>query len=252
KRARVTVSASTHVPKPHTPFQWCKMDSYEEIVRKQGILRAEARKHKVNLRTHASKGSWLEGIIARGDEKVANALEAAYRAGARFDGWDEHLELEVWKRALDEAGVDAERALDQLPLTARLPWDHIDVGLEEGFLAREYRKAVKNRLSPPCGKAKGMFVHDTNVEDAEADARKLVCYDCGIACDMTSMRGDRVKSLRVLGAEKPRPKLELAESAAPLDRAGVIDRRPMLHADQGPPLRIRLGFRKLGRMSYHG
>jgi radical SAM family uncharacterized protein/radical SAM-linked protein len=254
KRARVTVSASTHVPKPHTPFQWCRMDSYDEIVRKQAILRAEAKKYRgLNLRTHASKGSWLEGVIARGDEKVALALEAAYRGGARFDGWDEQLELDVWKQALDDAGVDTERALDQLPLTARLPWDHIDVGLEDGFLAREYRKAVKNRLSPPCGKAKGMFVHHTNAKDAEADARRLVCYDCGIACDMSSMRSDRVKSLRVLVAdEPPKSRLEITSVAAPLDRAGVIDRRPMLHADQGAPLRVRLGFRKLGRMSYHG
>ncbi|NLY95168.1 MAG: TIGR03960 family B12-binding radical SAM protein [Myxococcales bacterium] len=251
KRARVTVSVSTHVPKPHTPFQWCKMDSYDEILRKQAILRDEAKKHRVQLRTHASQGSWLEGIIARGDEKVANAVEAAYRAGARFDGWDEQLDLDVWRRALEDAGVDPERALDQLPLTARLPWDHIDVGLEEGFLAREYRKAVKNRLSPPCGKAKGMFVHHTSVQEAESDARKLVCYDCGIACDMTSMRSDRVRSLRVLGAEAP-PLPRQATEEAPKNREGVVDRRPMLHADQGAPVRLRLGFRKLGRMAYHG
>jgi radical SAM family uncharacterized protein/radical SAM-linked protein len=253
RRARVTVSVSTHVPKPHTPFQWCRMDSYDEILRKQAILRSEARKHKVNLRTHASQGSWLEGVISRGDEKVAFALEAAYRAGARFDGWDEQLDLEAWKNALATAGVHADQVLDQLPLTARLPWDHIDVGLEEGFLAREHRKAVKNRLSPPCGKAKGAFVHHTNAREALADARKLVCYDCGIACDMTSMRSDRIASLRVLGAEEPpKNRLEVTAIAAPLNDAGVVDRRPMLHADQGPPLRVRLGFRKLGRMAYHG
>jgi hypothetical protein len=59
--------------------------------------------------------------------------------------------------------------LGTIPVHARLPWDHIDVGLEDGFLLREYRKALKNRLSPPCGKVAGAFVHHTNLKDAHAD-----------------------------------------------------------------------------------
>jgi enoyl-CoA hydratase/carnithine racemase len=73
-------------------------------------------------------------------------------------------------------------------VTARLPWDHLDVGLEDGFLLREYRKAMSDRLSPPCGKVAGTFIHHTNLDDALADSRKLVCYDCGVGCDLTAMR----------------------------------------------------------------
>src|SRR5207245_9387683 len=90
------------------------------------------------------------------------------------------------------------------PGTARRPGDHIDGGLEDGFLAREYRKALKSRLSLPCGKVAGAFVHATNVEDHHKDQRKLVCYDCGVACDLSAMRSERLIYLRKLGAETPR------------------------------------------------
>src|SRR6185436_318090 len=100
-----------------------------------------------------------------------------------------------------------------LPVSARLPWDHFDIGLEQGFLAKEYRKALQSRLSPPCGKAAGMFIHHTNVRDASADERRLVCYDCGIACDMGKMRSERISFLEGMGAldtSEPRKRLPLA------------------------------------------
>src|SRR5262249_20768869 len=68
-----------------------------------------------------------------------------------------------------------------------------------------YRKALKSRLSPPCGKAAGAFVHHTNLADAENDPRKLVCYDCGVACDLSAMKSERLVYLSRLGAKSPRP-----------------------------------------------
>lgn len=248
KDTRVTVSVSTHVPKPHTPFQWCAMDAYEDVVRKQGILKAEARKTRVQLRMHDSKGSWLEGVLARGDARIAEVIEGAYLRGARFDSWDERVRLESWRAAFDEAGLDPALWLGTIPVSARLPWDHLDVGLEEGFLAKEYRKALGNRLSPPCGKVAGTFVHHTNLEDARADRKKLVCYDCGIACDMGKMRNDRVDFLTSLGAEKPRLRVVRDDEAVEKD----LDRQPMRAIDQGAPLRVRIGFTKLARMAYVG
>ena len=104
--------------------------------------------------------------------------------------------------ALAAHGVDVPAYLGTRPVTARLPWDHIDVGLEDGFLLGEYRKALKGRASPPCGKVAGMLIHHTNLADAEPDHRKLVCYDCGVACDLSKMRDDRLVALRALGAER--------------------------------------------------
>ena len=201
KKATVTVSVSTHVPKPHTPFQWCAQDSFDEVLRKQDMLRDDASRVKgLKLRVHESTGSVLEGVLARGDRKLGNVIERAYLHGAQFDSWDDQLKLEAWKEALAFYGITIAPYLGTIPVTARLPWDHFDIGLEDGFLAREYRRALASRLSPPCGKVAGMFVHHSNVADAASDTRKLVCYDCGIACDMTKMRSERVEFLSKLGA----------------------------------------------------
>jgi radical SAM-linked protein len=137
--------------------------------------------------------------------------------GAQFDSWDDQLKLEAWKEALAFYGITIAPYLGTIPVTARLPWDHFDIGLEDGFLAREYRRALASRLSPPCGKVAGMFIHHTNVAEAAGDARKLVCYDCGIACDMTKMRSERVEFLSKMGAhERVRLPVVSNEPARPI------------------------------------
>jgi len=205
---------------------------------------------QVKLRTHNASGSVLEGIFARGDRRLADALELAWQNGARFDSWDEHLDLDRWRAAFDALGIDTAPYLRTLPVTAPLPWSHIDVGLEDGFLLGEYRRALQDRLSPPCGKVAGAFIHHTNLEDANADQRKLVCYDCGVACDMTQMRRERLVYLESLGATKRPPR---AEPDEPEDETAV----PVAHADRkrkhGPKVgdptaghRYRICFHKKG------
>jgi len=275
RAAQVTVSVSTHVPKPHTPFQWCAMDVRDEVLRKQQLLRDTARRTGLELRLHDSRGSFIEGVIARGDRSLADVIEYAYNHGARFDSWEDQLQLPVWQAAFEAAGVDPQRFLGTWPVSARTPWDHIDVGLEPEFLAREYRKALKNRLSPPCGKAVGMFVHHTNLADHESDARKLVCYDCGVACDLQKMREERSTFLIQLGAlrastqqaettETTHAERDAAElTSRPTDtspqrepKVSADTRRPPrrkappARPDQGPSVRVRLGYRKLGRAAF--
>jgi radical SAM family uncharacterized protein/radical SAM-linked protein len=254
---KVTVSVSTHVPKPHTPFQWCRVDTPEEIRTKQAWLLEEKRASGgVDLKMHDSDTSWLEAVFARGDRTLADVLERAYEKGARFDSWEDQLKLPVWEEAFAACGVDPARFLGTIPVTARLPWDHIDVGLEDGFLAREYRKALASRLSLPCGKVAGMFVQHTNLEDAEKDARKLVCYDCGIACDMSAMRVERLVYLKKLGADQPRPappspfeerpQAAHALDASPARAVKANQRRPPVSFTQGSPTRYRFGYTKVG------
>jgi radical SAM family uncharacterized protein/radical SAM-linked protein len=242
----VTVSVSTHVPKPHTPFQWCAMDDAKTVREKQGWLIEERKRHVgVDLRMHDSEGSWLEGVFARGDRSLCDVLETAYRAGARFDSWEDQLKLPVWEEAFAKHGVEPARFLGTIPVTARLPWSHIDVGLEEGFLLSEYRKALKNRLSPPCGKAAGMFIHHTNLTDANADQRRLVCYDCGVACDLGAMREERLVYLRKLGADAPAVRLPVVVQAPDPEKAGKR-RGPPPRVVQGDARRYRFGYTKVG------
>ena len=255
KDAKVTVSVSTHVPKPHTPFQWCAMDSFEEVLRKQAILRDENRRSGVKLKYHEPRGTWLEAILARGDSRLGAAIAHAYDAGARFDSWDDQLDLEVWKRAFAAFDLDVAPFFATVPVDGRMPWDHLDVGLEPGFLATEYQRALKNRLSPPCGKPKGAFVHHTNLEEHAADERKLVCYHCGVACDLGQMRAERAEFLTALGATQSTARSRLTvltETETPAERKIRLNRRPMKEVDQGRPVRVRLGFTKLGRMTFSG
>ena len=100
RKVSITVSVSTHVPKPHTPFQWCAMDSLPEVERKQSILRQAARGSRLDLKTHDAAESVLEGIFARGDRRLGVVIEEAWRNGARFDSWEEHVRLDLWKAAL--------------------------------------------------------------------------------------------------------------------------------------------------------
>ena len=246
--AEVTVSVSSHVPKPHTPFQWARMDSIEDLERKQRLLRRVAADTRplVKLKVHEKGMSHVEGVMARGDRRVAAAIEAAWRAGARFDGWDEVFDLGRWREAFAGAGIDPQLYLGTIAVRARLPWDHLDIGLEDGFLLSEYRRALKDRLSPPCGKPVGSLIHHTNLEDAEPDERRLVCYDCGVACDMTAMRAERLVALSSLGATT-RPVPRVLE-----DRPRGGKRVPAPKLDQGEGTRYRLRYTKLERASYIG
>ncbi len=253
KDAEVTVSVSSHVPKPHTPFQWCAMDTVEEIVRKQRILREVARQEHVDLKWHDPRGSWVEGIFARGDRRLADVIETAWRHGARFDGWDEHLQVEVWRAALAQHQIDTALFLGTIPTDARLPWDHIDVGLAEGFLAWEYRRAMKDRLSPPCGKPYRTLLHHHTIEDALADTRKLVCYDCGVACDLTKMRDERLVYLRKLDAHKREAVADAPDPprfAMPTEPRHRRKCHPTPSFVQGEGTRYRIAYTKLGRAAY--
>ena len=251
KPIEVVVSVSVHVPKPHTPFQWCALDSLELIAEKQSLLWSEAKRHRgLKLKTHGAEASVLEGAFARGDRRLADVLELAWRKGARFDSWEDRLDLGAWDAAFEEVGLSPRAILGTLPVTARLPWSHIDVGLEDGFLEREYRKALRSRLSPPCGKVAGMFVHHPASDIAKADERRLVCYDCGVACDMTNMREERITSLIKLERRLPIVSQTLETSPAEsLPLNGEVEREKASH---GAVWRYRFTYEKTGPVTLLG
>src|SRR5262249_15013139 len=100
--ARVTASVSTHVPKPHTPFQWAAMDTESETARKQAVLAETPKRLGAALKVHENQQSHVEGIFPRGDRRCADLLERAFRLGCRFDGWDDVLRMDLWQQAIDE------------------------------------------------------------------------------------------------------------------------------------------------------
>jgi radical SAM family uncharacterized protein/radical SAM-linked protein len=256
RSARVVASVSTFVPKPHTPLQWAAMDTHDETARKHAVLIEHARRLRVDLKMHDNPQSHLEAVFARGDRACADLLERGFRLGCRFDGWDEVLRMDLWDRAIAEEkaehGFDPDRYLGALPDDARLPWSHIDVGVEVEFLRKEMRKALRHQAAPPCGKPAGALLHPSNVADAEsAGDRKLVCYDCGVACDLDGMKQQRLFFLRRMNAWSPPVALprrqRLAKSDEQRSRSAP---RPATDSGQAEPARYRLCYSKVGPAAF--
>lgn len=177
RRLALTVSASTFIPKPHTPLQWCEAIGREEVLYKHKVLKSLLKPLRIEGRFHDVKLSVLEAILARADRRAADLAESAYRRGARFDGWDEHFNVDAWRAALDEWGVDPDLLRAPIPLDARLPWDHLDVGPNPAYLRREYRRALASKTTSPCLRIRA---------DGEGE---LVCHKCGVDCDLEAERG---------------------------------------------------------------
>jgi radical SAM-linked protein len=264
---QITVSVSQHVPKPHTPFQWAAMDSMEDLESKVRFLRDAAKQAKLAIKTHSVRESWLECLFARGDRRLGDVLETAYRNGARFDGWKECFSFSIWLDALEAHAVRPEVYTRTLPVGVPLPWSHLDMQLEPGFLESEYRKALASRVSPPCGKPAGAKVHHTTIAAAKAEQKRLVCYDCGVACDLGDMREERIVALRGLSQRTATREadIEAAEAAEAAKQAPehegtrlvalerlrgrtavskLADDSAFKHAAEAPYSKVRLFFAK--------
>ena len=161
RRASVALSVAGFVPKAHTPFQWERQNTIEEFRAKGRYLKSQIKDKALSLKYHEPEQSFLEGVLARGDRKLAEVIELAWKKGARFDGWSETFDLNRWLEAFESCGLNPgdytrERASDEL-----LPWDHIDVGVTKEFLWRERCSAYAGCLTPDC---------------------RVGCSSCGIGC----------------------------------------------------------------------
>lgn len=168
----ITVSTSFFVPKPFTPFQWASMQTPSDYIDEAHTVRDEIRRMKnqkrIHYKWHEADGTELEGVLARGDRRIADVIERAYELGARFDAWTDYFRYDRWLRAFDDCAVDPgfyttrERSEDEI-----FPWDFIDIGVRKDFLLREWRKAVREGVTTPNCRAAcsgcGMAAHGTGV-----------------------------------------------------------------------------------------
>ncbi len=154
-KVQVTASTSFFVPKPFTPFQWAPMCTKEQFLERASIVnhRMKEMLNKKSLRYnwHEADVTVLEGVLARGDRKVATVIEEAYRQGAIYDSWSEYFNNDIWMKAFETCGVDIdfyttrERSLDEV-----FPWDFIDAGVTKDFLKREWANAQAETVTPNC------------------------------------------------------------------------------------------------------
>lgn len=131
----VVASVSNFVPKPQTPFQWNGMQTREYFREAHRLLRQRVRFRDIQVKCHDVETSLLEGLLARGDRRMGLVIEGAWRRGARFDAWDDHLQPDLWWQAVAELNIDVDAVLHRpYPLDARLPWDHIAIRQGRAYL----------------------------------------------------------------------------------------------------------------------
>lgn len=154
-RVQISASSSFFVPKPFTPFQWARMYPPEEYVERARRVKDHFREQlnwkSLRYQYHDADTTILEGVFARGDRRVADVIETAYRKGALYDAWTETFDYQRWVDSFAECGVDMdfytlrERSTDEL-----LPWDFIDIGVTGEFLKREWVRAKEGVVTPNC------------------------------------------------------------------------------------------------------
>ena len=140
--AQINLSVATLIPRPHTPLGWAAMIDESAMQAKRALLRDLARRHKfIKLKFHHIERSLLEGVLARADRRMAEAILAAYRLGARFDAWNETFDFAIWKAALDSCGIDpADYAHRERSAEEPLPWSHINMGADPASLRRQWEQ----------------------------------------------------------------------------------------------------------------
>ena len=151
KGVSVTISLSTFVPKPFTPFQWEPQIGLDEIHRRQQLLKNAITSRKIKLNYHEGKTSVLEGVFSRGDRALGKLIYSAWKKGCILDAWDEHFRYDLWTEAMEECGIRVEDyAGRRYSYEEELPWDVVDCGVSKAFLVRESKLAYENKTSPNC------------------------------------------------------------------------------------------------------
>ncbi len=154
-KCQITISTSFFVPKPFTPFQWAKMYDPSEYLGRAKIVNDHVKemhnRKSIRYNWHEAYITVLEGILARGDRKISDAILKVYENGGYFDAWSEYFDYDRWLDAFRECGIDPdfytkrERSLDEI-----FPWDFIDIGVSKDFMKREWKNALAESVTPNC------------------------------------------------------------------------------------------------------
>lgn len=148
-RPHISVSVSTFVPKPHTPFQWAPQIPLKEMEEKLRFLK-EGLKKNHRFKWQDPRLSLLEAVFSMGDQNLSQVLAEAYRSGCRFDGWSDQFHFGLWREAFEKTGIDMDRYTREKSLEDPLPWSWVETGLQTPFLWEEYQKSFREQFSSPC------------------------------------------------------------------------------------------------------
>ncbi len=191
-RVQINVSVACFIPKPHTPFQWHGQLDLDEAKARLNRLKKILPRKGFKLKWHDAHTSLLEGVFSRGDRRLSQLVETAWRSGVRLDGWSEHFRLENWQNAAEQCGLDLNSYLRSRTLDEPLPWDHLDCGVDRAFLEQEWQHALERSYTPDC--------------------RNHGCQKCGL-CDFATIYPQTIKSCprpSAMPVTKPLPNEELS------------------------------------------
>ncbi|MBZ5553823.1 MAG: TIGR03960 family B12-binding radical SAM protein [Acidobacteriia bacterium] len=263
RSVNINLSASSFIPKPHTPFQWFAFCDLEEIKEKQRLLRSWCKSARINFKHHHPETSQMECVLSRGDRRLGRVIERAYRSGCRFDGWDDQFRYDLWVQAFEQEGVDFRQYLRALPVfdcaewrgsteperndctayikslsTIRvkpldapvdwtpLPWDHLDDRVDKKFIVWDLKRSLQARVSPTCGPD--------------------LCYNCGLECEFDGTGPGVIQSV-----ELKKPGIQGNGHGQNHDRDLEMEREIPAAPVQGPGAgRYRASFTKVGRSKF--
>ena len=151
RNGSVTVSVSFFVPKTHSPYQWYGQQDVEEIHRKQRYLKSLINNRNISYHYHDGYTGYMEAAFARGDRRLSKVLVEAWKAGCKFDGWNDIFDYSKWMQAFEDTGLSKEfyanrrRSYDEV-----LPWEHISIGVSKKFFINEMEKAKQEIVTKNC------------------------------------------------------------------------------------------------------
>jgi len=191
KRIKVKASISPFVPKPHTPFQWEKFPSSDELRRKIGIIVNREYRRNIEITWREINLSLVEAVLARGDRSFSSVILSAYKHGAKFDSYSEQFDFNKWLAAFSDNGIDIPYHTRQREAVEPLPWDHIEI-IDKKFLHREKKRAEEGVITPDC--------------------RNGECSGCGLCegrdrCQVSGVRGQEAEYRRqsAVGSKEKSP-----------------------------------------------
>jgi len=213
KRHQINLSLSPFIPKPFTPFQWEPQINTEELANRYEYVESKLKNPHIHFKRHNIKQSLIEAVICRGDRKIANVIERAYRLGCRLDSWSEYFNYDLWEKAFQLENISPEQVANmKLKIEQALPWDHIDVGIDKPFLIKEYQNAMNGLTTIDC------FIDDK-------------CISCGVC-------SDAVKNIKATD--------DLKNSSLEETRS----RDAIYHVSTIPMQRVRIKLSKSGDIIY--
>lgn len=141
-KGRLTLSINPFIPKPFTPFQWMAMDNQKTVEKKlQYIKKALQKNRRIEVLVESPKEAYIQGVLARGDRRLGAVL-----AACAADRGSKSFKAEMKAAGLDMDEMNyRERSFDEF-----LPWSHLDMGMDEGYLEMEWKRSVDEAYTPPC------------------------------------------------------------------------------------------------------